>query len=251
MRCGYGPVMLVVVSVLCGAAGCAASRRAEEGAQWRLLFDGKTLNGWVVKCKPGDAGKPLWKVDNGTILADSMGDAAHDYVWLATTEEYADFSLKLRFQAYRDSPGNSGVQIRSRYDDVAGYLDGPQVDINPSGPWRTGMVWDETRGSQRWLCPDVPAGKWVSESMAVPGLRFFYSDQGDGWNDLEIAAVGNHVTAVLNGVKVTDFHGDGVLDDAVHREHQAGEKGVIALQIHTHDRLRIRFKDIRIRLLDR
>jgi hypothetical protein len=223
------------------ATGCSAVCGS------RPLFDGKTLDGWVVKCKPQDADKSFWKVDQGAILADSMSVSGHDYVWLCTSRKYADFCLRLRFQVYRDSPGNSGVQIRSRYDDTAGWLDGPQVDINPPGPWRTGMIWDETRGVQRWLCPDVPAGKWVDESMARPGLRLFYSDEGSGWNDLEITAVGTHLKAILNGLTVMEYHGAGVLDDAVHAQRQVGRKGVIALQIHKGDRLRIRFKDIHIR----
>jgi hypothetical protein len=69
-----------------------------------------------------------------------MGCKDHDYVWLATEDTYSDFILRLKFQAYRDSPGNSGVQIRSRYDDAAAYLDGPQVDINPAGAWRSAVA---------------------------------------------------------------------------------------------------------------
>jgi len=232
-----------VAAVLAGmiTAGCST------GSGWRPLFDGKTLDGWVVKCKPQDADKPFWRVDQGSILADSMSASGHDYVWLCTDREYSHFILRLRFQAYRESPGNSGVQIRSRYDDTAGWLDGPQVDINPPGPWRTGMIWDETRGVQRWLYPDIPAGKWVDESMARPDLRFFYSDEGSGWNDLEITAAGVHLKAVLNGVAVMEYNSAGVLDDAVHSRRRVGHKGVIALQIHKGDKLRIRFKDIRIR----
>jgi hypothetical protein len=200
-----------------------------------------------VKCKPADKEKTLWKVDDGTILADSMDSKGHDYVWLATEREYANFVLRLKFQAYRDSPGNSGVQLRSRYDEKAGYLDGPQVDIHPPGPWRTGMIWDETRGSQRWLYPQVPKGKWVDPSMANPKLKFLYGP--DGWNDLEITADGPRLRAVLNGVTVMDYDGSGVLDDAVHRKRGVGERGVIALQIHRGDRLRIRFKDLQVREL--
>jgi hypothetical protein len=233
-------------AVICCTAGCAQLRQATNST-WTPLFNGHDLAGWTVKCKPQDAGKSFFTVDKGTILADSMGRKDHDYVWLMTDREYADFTLRLKFQAYRDSPGNSGVQFRSRYDDSAGYLDGPQIDINPPGPWRTGMIWDETRGSQRWLYPDVPRGKWVDESMAPPGLIFKYSDQGDGWNTLEIRAAGRQVHTTLNGVTVTDYDGTGVLDDAVHHEHQVGERGVIALQIHTHDELRIRFAAIEIR----
>jgi len=220
--------------------------RAPE-SEWRSLFNGSDLSGWVVKCKPEDASEQFWRVDAGTILADSLEHRGHDYVWLLSEREYADFVLRLKFQAYRTSPGNSGVQVRSRYDEEAGWLDGPQVDIHPPGPWRTGMVWDETRGNQRWIFPDIPIGKWVDESMSVPKRVFRFHDQGDGWNSLEITAQGTHIKSVLNGVQITDCNGAGILDDSVHRERNVGSVGHIALQIHKGDQLRIRFKDIEIR----
>jgi len=165
-------------------------------------------------------------------------------VWLVSGKEYANFVLRLRFQGYKDSPGNSGVQIRSRYDDQAFWLDGPQVDIHPRGPWRTGMIWDETRDSKRWLWPEVPKGKWVNEKMANPKLRFREGE--DAWNDLEIIATGTRLQAILNDLTVMDWDGKGVLDDAVHQKHNVGMKGFLALQIHRGDQLRIRFKDIEI-----
>lgn len=225
----------------------AVSARGEES--FTPLFDGKTLDGWTVKCKPKDKPLTFWSVDRGTILADSLGHKEHDYVWLASNKEYGDFELRLRFQVERGIQGNSGVQIRSRYDDAAGYLDGPQIDINPAGPWRTGMIWDETRGSQRWLYPKVPQGKWVDQAMAPKGLKFGYVGDGDddGWNDLRIAANGMKIHAWLNEVLVADYDGAGVLDDALHRQRAVGRKGVIAIQIHTHDEVKIRFRDLRIR----
>ena len=232
--------LLVVLTVV---AGCSSSASV-EARQWQPLFNGEDLAGWTVQCKPADEGKDFWRVENGSILADSIGHKGHDYVWLVTDREYSDFVLRLRFQAYRDSPGNSGVQIRSRYDEEAGWLDGPQIDINPPGPWRTGMIWDETRGSNRWLHPNVPRGEWVDPSMANPDLVFYHADEGPGWNLLEIKAVGTEITAVLNGITVTQDDGAGVLDDALHQSHNVGLKAHIALQIHKGDQLRIRFKDI-------
>jgi hypothetical protein len=88
-----------------------------------------------------------------------MGNKVHNYVWLMTEREFTDFELRLKFQAFRDSPGNSGVQFRSRFDEMAngGCLDGPQVDINPppESSWRTGLIYDETRGEQRWVFPSL------------------------------------------------------------------------------------------------
>ncbi|MDY0355882.1 MAG: DUF1080 domain-containing protein [Sedimentisphaerales bacterium] len=237
-------LLLAAIPVLSGCGGVGTT-----AGTWEPLFNGTDLTGWTVKCRPADRDNEFWKVDDGSLLADSMDHEGHDYVWLVTDREYADFALRLRFQAYRDSPGNSGIQIRSRYDDEAGWLDGPQIDIHPPGPWRTGMIWDETRGVGRWLYPDRPQGQWVNPTMANPDMVFYYADEGPGWNTLEIRAVGPRIIVLLNGVIVTDCDGSGILDDSVHQGHDVGLKGHIALQIHKADRLRIRFKDIVIREL--
>ena len=83
--------------------------------------------------------------------------------------------------------------------------------------------------------------------MAPTGMVFYYSDEGFGWNDLEIKAVGTRVTAHFNGVKITDYDGVGVLDDDVHKARNVGLSGHIALQIHTGGLLKIRYKDIYIK----
>ena len=247
--CGiYAAVNAVGFVILTVLAGCASSGNVEEN-RWTPLFNGRDLTGWTVQCKPADREREFWRVEDAAMVADSLGQAGHDYVWLVTDREYSDFVLRLRFQAYRASPGNSGVQVRSRYDEGAGWLDGPQIDINPPDPWRTGMIWDETRQVNRWLSPGVPKGQWVDSSMAAPGLVFHYAGEGPGWNELEISAVGTRITVVLNGVRLTDYDGAGILDDEVHRQRNVGMKGHLALQIHRNDRLRIRFKDIVIREL--
>ncbi len=238
-----------LLTLLVSITGCNPQMFSAKGKDWKSLFNGKDLSGWIVKCKPGDRDKDFWSVENGAILADSIGRKKHDYVWLITKKEYSDFMLRLRFQAYRESPGNSGIQIRSRYDDEAGWLDGPQIDINPPGPWRTGMIWDETRGVQHWLYPKVPKGQWVDKSMANPELVFYYSDEEPSWNELEITAVGTRLSASLNGVKVMEYDGEGVLNDDIHKSRNVGLNGHIALQIHTNDELKIRFKDIYIKEL--
>jgi hypothetical protein len=236
------------------AAAIAVARADKYDGVYRPFFNGKDLAGWSVKCRAADREKAFWKVVDGVIEADSLADKKHDYVWLMTDEEFGDFALRLKFQAFRESPGNSGVQIRSRYDeaDGGGWLSGPQIDIHPPGPWRTGMIWDETRGNQRWIYPtSVPKGKWVSEDMAPKGLKFHYSGDDPAWNTFEITCVGTRVKAVLNGVTVTDYDGAGVLDDETHRARRVGMKGHIALQIHTGDALKIRYKDIEVKDLSK
>ncbi|MGB9603315.1 MAG: 3-keto-disaccharide hydrolase [Verrucomicrobiia bacterium] len=241
------------IHLLSAAAVCLFFQNVSQAATdwvketaWRSLFNGRTLSGWTIKCKPQDKDKKIWSVSNGEIVADSTAYGDHDYVWLVSNREYTNFILRLKFKVDRDCKGNSGVQIWSRYDETNYYMHGPQIDINPPQPWRTGMMWDETKGNQRWISPNLPPGKWVDESMVKPGFKFYYSDEGEGWNDLGIVARDNRVKVVLNGVVVNEFDGKGILDDQTHKALGVGTYGYIALQVHTKDKIKIRFKDIKI-----
>ncbi len=213
------------------------------------LFNGIDLAGWKIKAQPEDSVKNYWTVENGTIVVNSVGDTAHNYVWLLTETEFDNFELLLKFAAYKSSPGNSGIQLRSRYDEENYWLDGPQIDIHPPQPWRTGFIWDETRGEQRWIYPDVPKDEWVDESMREKEVNILYSDDEEKWNELEIFADGNKIQAWLNGDMITNFKGKEILNNEVHKLYDVGKKGFIGLQLHTGDELHMKFKDIFIKQL--
>lgn len=225
------------------------AKTQEKDADWISLFNGRNLDGWIVKAVSADKDFSFWSVKDGVIEAFSIGYPDHDYVWLVTKDEYSDFVLKLKFLAFRNSPGNSGIQIRSRYDDKAEWLDGPQIDIHPPDFWRTGMIWDETRENKRWLYPVIPKDAWVDSTMAVKGIEFYYSDKDTIWNDLQITAHGTCLRAVLNSVLVMEWDGTGVLDDEIHKKYEVGLNGHIALQIHKNDELIMQYKDIYLKKL--
>lgn len=155
--------------------------------------------------------------------------------------------MKLKIQSSASRPGNSGVQVRSRYDDEAGWLDGPQLDINPPGPWRNGFIYDETRGVKSWITPIVGPPSMAKPEHAVEGWTWEHGDEADAWNDMHIICRGTRIKAVINGVTVTDYDGAGILDDETHRKHNVGMKGHICLQIHPGGEMRIRFKELRVR----
>ena len=211
------------------------------------LFNGKNLDNWIVKGKPEDLEKEFWTVRDGYIEANSLGQPDHDYVWLQSVREYGDFDLSFKFQAFHESPGNSGIQVRSRYDDEAHWLNGPQIDIHPPGYWRTGMMWDETRGNQRWIFPDIPEDEWVDSTMALNQHEMYFSDDPTPWNVMRVRVQGIHIEAWLNEVKITDYEGEGIINDALHKELNVGDTGHIAFQIHTGDELKIRFRNILLR----
>ena len=223
--------------------------------EWESLFNGENLEGWVVKCIQADRGKEFWKVTNGYIECSSMGEKDHNYIWLATEREFADFHLKLKFQLFKESGGNSGVQFRSRYDDsdsatYGGWLNGPQVDIHGPDPFRTGLIYDETDEVRRWIHPSLPDWNIAPEQAPEAALQtrvVYFEDDPEAWNSMEIICKGMLVETSVNGNQLTIFNGEGILNDDAHRLQGSGETGCIAFQLHMNDKLKIRFKDIYIK----
>lgn len=246
----------LIISLLLMALSCTGPQSPDK-AEWTALFNGENLEGWEIKKVASDRGYDFWSVEDGAIVVNSLGTPDHDYIWLQTKEEYADFELQLKFQSYRESPGNSGVQIRSRYDSTGtvegsqaiGWLDGPQVDIHPTGPWRTGYIYDETRGHQRWIVPDLPDWRMDSATYAPAKYLHYFSDEAPFWNELRIICNGNQIKTMVNGITIVDYDGTGLLDDEWHQKYGIHEKGHIALQLHRGDELKMAFKAIRIRNL--
>ena len=219
-------------------------------SDWISLFNGKDLDGWVVKCRPGDQDKKgYWKVVDGTITAETPAGSQHHYIWLLTEDEFDDFELRMKVRTFASTTGNSGVQVRSRYDDKEGWLDGPQVDIHPPGPWRCGFIYDETREAKIWLFPDVGRPANAKPEHGAKGWTGFHADQGEGWNEVRIICQGTRIKTIMNGVTIADYDGTGRLDDAAHRRRNVGLKGHIGLQIHPGQQLQIQFKDIQLKPL--
>ncbi len=172
----------------------SAQTNKTKNETFETLFNGKNLDGWEIKCQPQDKNKIYWTVKNGAIECNSIGSAEHNYVWLISEKEFGDFDLQLKFQIFKSSPGNSGVQFRSRFDESAtaregGWLNGPQVDIHPPTPFRAGLIYDETDGVNRWIYPSMPNWKIGENDVPKTALqtRLFYADNdSEVWNTMEI-----------------------------------------------------------------
>ena len=231
---------------------CTLFVSCNQDKGWESLFNGKDLTGWTVICQPQDQEKNFWSVDNGTILCNSTNRRDHHHVWLVSDREFADFELHFKFQSYSDSPGNSGLQFRSRFDPdlEGGWMNGPQVDINPPQPmtWRTGFIYDETYEERRWIHPSLP--DWNMPKEYEPAENIFkYSEDGNEWNEIILICKGMQIKTIVNGIVRTDWDATGVLDNEAHRKYNIVQSGHIAFQLHVGDDLRIRYKDVKIKEL--
>ena len=222
----------------------------------KSIFSGTDLSGWTIECREDDRDKEYWTVEDGAIVCNTHGNKNHSYIWLQSIEEYADFELRFKFQASRENQGNSGIQIRSRWDANAiiegvgggiGWMDGPQIDIDPNNPWRNGFIYDETRETRRWINPSLPDLKIDKETYAPKKVFYYWDDEEPGWNDMVIVCNGTHITTYVNNLIVSDYDGKGILDDKAHKKYKVGMNGHIAFQLHMNNANYLRFKDIEIR----
>jgi hypothetical protein len=228
-----------------GGAGGTVAAGGSAGDGFVSIFNGKDLAGWSVKATAADSSRVNdIKVDNGSIYF-NVGDGGQ-YIWLYHEGEYKDFHFKCKFQVYKDSRHNSGIQFRSHYDpdlvysNDKGYLNGPQCDLDASEPARAQSIYDET----------ITVRDWIVGGYGLPapaGWRYYWSDDPIAWNDHEIIATGTRVRVILNGLTIIDHDFKGVLDNADHSKYSVGMSGHFALQRHSGETLKMRFKDLYVK----
>lgn len=199
---------------------CCACVQAED-AEWKPLFNGKNLNGWIQR-----GGKAVYEVVDGTIVGTSVLKTPNSF--LCTEMDFADFVLEYEFKV--DARLNSGVQIRSQCFDEdievfwedkvkkipAGRVHGYQVEIDPDMNrkrlWSAGIFEEATRG---WLYPGEGGGD--PKAFSEQGLKVFKPDE---WNQVRIEAKGHSIKTFLNGELRADLNDSRVAS------------GFIGLQVH-------------------
>src|SRR5690606_15141143 len=115
----------------------------EKKDGWKLLFNGKNLDGWNQK-----NGQAKYEVRNGEIVGITVAKTPNSF--LCTNEEYGDFILELELKV--DEAMNSGIQFRSLSVPTFenGRVHGYQMEIDPSSRGCSSGIYDETR--KGWLC---------------------------------------------------------------------------------------------------
>ena len=198
---------LLAAAILLLAITITASPAAADDG-WIVLFDGKTLDGWIQK-----NGTATYRVEDGTIVGKTNEGSPNSF--LCTVENYGDFELE--FEVKCADQLNSGVQIRSQTKPTDepnkyGRVNGPQVEIEASGKKgaEAGYVYGEATG-RGWLTP---------KEELIPHKHF-----KDGqWNHYRVVAKGSRIQTWINGAAIADL-----VDDEIYRTHA---RGFIGLQVH-------------------
>ncbi|MFN7687544.1 MAG: DUF1080 domain-containing protein [Sphingobacteriales bacterium] len=175
----------------------------------KSIFNGKNLKGWTAH------GTEKWYVENGELVCESGPDKQYGY--LSTDKAYKNFELTLKFK--QEANGNSGVFFRSSIEGTK--ISGWQCEVAPLNSHTGGIYESYGRG---WLIqPKAEDEKWLKV---------------DEWNELKLVVKGDEVTTYLNGHQMIY-----IKDEKIGK----GE-GFIALQIHDGGGIKVRWKDIKVRL---
>ncbi len=186
------------------------------------LFDGQTLDGWVV-----NGGRGEFAVEDGQIVGTGVPNSGGN-TFLVTEKTYRDFELSYEVHT---TDLNSGVQIRSHVDGGikrrAGLIRGYQVEADPSDRRYSGGLFDQSRRG------------WINPLIEKPYARRAWR-QGE-WNQITVVARGPLLQTWVNGVP------------AAHVMDALTPEGHIGLQVHSigdrTDRPQVRFRNIKLREL--
>ena len=170
----FALTVLVPVPVIAQQAGAPNTlTAAEQKDGFELLFDGKTLDKFIV---PADQSK-VWRVVNGVIRNEQAAPGAT----ILTKEDFANFVLRAEFRAH---PGvNSALMLRQGRPQPAGY----ELQI------RDKLLTDRTGGSYL-------TGSIVNVQNAPEGTKIIPNQ----WNTFEATLNGDHIVVLYNGTKVVD-----------------------------------------------
>jgi hypothetical protein len=230
-------VILVVVLVVGRLAAVPAHAVAAAGAEFKKLFDGKTLNGWKA------AEMSYWSVEDGAVTGKIT--EAHPLkenlylIWQGG--ELTDFELKLKSRVFGSKDINNGFQFRSKElpnHDVAGY----QVDNNLNTEWLV-RLYDEhgrhdlARRGQRTVFDErgKATNTGISDAKGAPWFKL------EEWHEYHLICEGPRLTLKVDGRLAAE-----VIDND---PSQRDSSGILGLQLHTGPPTTAQFKDIQLKII--
>lgn len=230
-------MLLAAVAVTGDEASPAnALTDAEKHAGWKLLFDGKTLQGW--RGYRMDQMPVGWSVIDGALVrvkggAGGKGAGGGDDI--VTLEQFENFEFQIDYKLV--SKGNSGILYHVSEEPITAWHYAPEFQLldNTAHPTR----------DKRQL-----AG--ASYDLYAP-VRDVTKPVGE-WNHVRLLVNGPHVEHWLNGVNVVEYERGS--EDWNRRVAQSKfkdkpkfgtfDKGPMCLQDHSD---RVEFRSIKIRPL--
>ncbi len=160
--------------------------KQQEKQGWKVLFNGKDLNGWTSVGK-NTAPTQGWYIENGVLSLKGKSDQKGGDI--ITKEKYTDFDLSLDFKLTEG--GNSGIKYFFTKYEKGGWL---------------GLEYQILDDANH---PDAKNGRNGNRLQGTLYDMFSLdkkvANKTGEWNQARIVAKGTKVTHYLNGTKILSF----------------------------------------------
>jgi hypothetical protein len=249
--------LVTLLTLLIVQSAAPADWRSAPPADWQLIFNGRNLDGWVVKLAHHDAGDnyaDTFRVENGVIrvMYDKYGDFGARFGHLFYKQAVSHYVLALEYRFFGDQakggPGyarlNSGVMVHSQAPETilkdqdwpisveAQFLAGGRTTMNVCTP-----------GTEIFM-----KGVMVKAHCTNSSSRIYGNDE---WVAVEVEVLGSErVRHLIDGQTVLQYEtptiGGGVangFDPAVKKDGTILERGYIGLQAESQP---VEFRNVRL-----
>ncbi len=186
------------------------------------LFDGKSLDGWMLLNKHGEG----YLVEDGDLVCPRDGGGN-----LLSASEYANFVLRFEFQL--ESGSNNGLCIRCPLEWTNLSYSGNELQIIDNS-------------AERYK--DIKSWQKHGSLYNVAGARTGHLKPVGQWNQQEVTVDGSRIVVVLNGATILDVDTSKVKDPAKLARNRglARRHGHVGFLGHNEP---IRFRNIAIKTL--
>ena len=151
----------------------------EKAAGWKLLWDGKTLNGWRSFKKPGPPAHG-WKIENGILTHELNGNGGD----IITDQTFNNFEFSWEWSMPPKS--NNGIKYFITEE-------------------RSAAIGHEYQMIDDSLEKDHPESSTASFYLVVAPKPDKQVKPFGEWNHSRVLVRGNHVEHWLNGAKVAEY----------------------------------------------
>ena len=270
MACFSKIILLISIIITCSCKNTNNNKVKENPKikihettkNWRPLFNGKNLDGWIPKIngyKLNDNYNNTFRVENGSIVVsyDQYENFTNQYGHLFYKTPFSNYKLRLEYRFVGEqAPGgqlwakkNSGIMIHCQSPES--MLTNQEFPLSLEFQLLGGIKEGESRPTGNLCTPAthvVMNGRLITDHCITANCKTYY---GEEWVKAEIIVNNGSITHYIDGAPVISYSnpiiGGEFLDttskDIQGKEGQPLTSGYISLQSESHP---IEFKNIEI-----
>jgi len=246
---------IFIITISLATSSCSSSKSSNLISKdgYRLIFDGKSLEGWEYD-------PVYWRIEKGILIGEvtSSTPLKRNSFIIKKGLVTRDFDLKVEYRV--SSYGNSGINYRSESIDSLPYaMRGYQADIDGQNNY-TGQNYEErgrttlayrgqkvtvnSQDASALLKDNIKNNAWT-KTVVTGSLGTADSLKGairnEDWNEYHLIIKGNRLLHYINGVLMSDVTDN----DTANRKFSRS----LGVQVHVGPPMKIEYRNFRIKEL--